>query len=185
MISKTIFSSLSLKSVATNSLLQESLACADTTLSLLYYVNRNVCRCVCAYTHIGVHVQRHTVNRTPSLLPLPPSFFLSLSLFLLHHSTPPEAKPAFLFIRLSLGLFYSLLFSSHSSPFCFSTFFCSSGGGSKTCQGVCWSAHGRCRTRRHQSVVVHTLMFSCVDRMLLWSEPAGTRSKCFVPKLNI
>lgn len=79
MISKTIFSSLSLKSVATNSLLQESLACADTTLSLLYYVNRNVCRCVCAYTHIGVHVQRHTVNRTPSLLP-PSSLFLPLTL---------------------------------------------------------------------------------------------------------
>lgn len=38
---------------------------------------------------------------------------------------------------------------------------------------------------RHQSVVVLTLMFSCVDQKLSGSESAGTQRKRCVPKLNI
>lgn len=115
-----IFSPSTLESVATDRLRQESSACADTTLPPLYYVNTKcVWTCVCASTHIGVHVQRNTVNRTPSPPPpSPPSFFLSLSLFLLHHSTPPEAKPAFLSVRLSLSP--SLSFFFFNSPPLFS-----------------------------------------------------------------
>lgn len=145
-----IFSPSTLESVATDRLRQESSACADTTLPPLYYVNTKcVWTCVCASTHIGVHVQRNTVNRTPSPPPpSPPSVFLSLSLFLLHHSTPPEAKPAFLSVRLSLSpslsnfIFFLFPSSFLPSPLpCFSTFFCSSreerregggGGQSKT-----------------------------------------------------
>ena len=41
---------------------------------------------------------------------------------------------------------------------------------------------------RHQSVVVLTLMFSCVDQKLLWSESSGggapRRHKCRVPKIK-
>lgn len=138
-ISKTIFLSRSLKSVATNSLLQESLACVDTTLPFLYCVNRDVCRrvCVCLYIYRCPCATTHCEPNTA------PPFFLSLSLFLLHHSTPPEAKPAFLFIRLSLLVFFTPSFFLPTPLPCFSTFFCSSGGGSKTrkaadceCQGL-------------------------------------------------
>lgn len=196
-----IFSPSTLESVATDRLRQESSACADTTLPPLYYVNTKcVWTCVCASTHIGVHVQRNTVNRTPSPPPpSPPSFFLSLSLFLLHHSTPPEAKPAFLSVRLSLSPSLSNLFFFYSPPLfspllslAFQPSFVvaerrggrEEGGGSPKHErrqnvnggALCRGAHGRCRASlRHQSVVVLTLMFSCVDQKLLWSETSGGR----------
>lgn len=53
-------------------------------------------------------MQRHTLKQLPSLLPpLLPRFYLSLSplMLLLHHSSPPWAKTAFLIIRPSLFFF--------------------------------------------------------------------------------
>lgn len=82
----------------------ESSACADATLPSPHCVTTNVCD----HMRKGVHVRGCTVGRTPSFLP---PFFHSLSLFLLHHSTLPEAKPAVLFIRLSRHFFYSFLSS--------------------------------------------------------------------------
>lgn len=97
-----------LQCAATNRLLQESLACADTTLSLRYYVNRSVCRRVGALTHTYRCPCAKTLSEPTPHPHFPPPFFLSLSLFLLHHSTLPGAKPAFLFIRLSLSFCLSL-----------------------------------------------------------------------------
>lgn len=114
-ISKTVFWSRSLKSVATGSLLQESLACVDTTPSLLYCVNRGVCRRVrvCAYTYIGVHVQRHTVNRAPPLLP--PSFLtlpLTLSVSLTSQHAARGQTCISLHSPLSLPFLFPPLFST-------------------------------------------------------------------------
>ena len=101
-------------SVTNNSLLQESSACADTC-SLMYYVNRNLCASVHAHTHKCPCAKTRYTDVSP------PFFF---SVFLLHHSTPPEAKPAFLFIRPSLCLFIPCSFLPTPLP-CFSTSFCS------------------------------------------------------------
>lgn len=97
------FSSHSLQSAASR------IFSLSLTLSSLHCVTANVCD----HMRKGVHVRRRTVGRTPSFFP--PSF-RSLSLFLLHHSVLPEAKPAILFICLSHLFLFSPLFSPTLQP---------------------------------------------------------------------
>ena len=93
---------------------------------------------MCASTHIGVHVQRNTVNRTPSLLPphLPLSSSHSLCFSYITARCPRPnlhfSPFASLSLSPSLSLIFFFLFPSSFLPSplpCFSTFFCSSGKG--------------------------------------------------------
>lgn len=119
-ISKTIFWSRSLKSVATDSLLQESSACVDTTPSLLYCVNRDVCRRVrvCLYIYRCPCAKTHCEPNTaspPPFLSYSSSHSLCFSYITARRPRPNLHFSSFASLSLS-AFFYSLLFSPHSSP---------------------------------------------------------------------
>lgn len=152
-ISRTIFSSLGLKSVANNSSIQETLACADTTLSLLYYVNKSVCRhtrvCVCLHTQIGVHVQWLTTNNTISphpYCPLSYPHFLYFSYITARCPRPNLHFPSF--APLPFFFLLSSSFYPHSSLLLFKPpFVVEEGvvqnmkGGAMWMPGICVEAH--------------------------------------------
>lgn len=122
MILKTMFSSSSLESVANNSLLQESLACADTTCSLLYYVNRYLCVCVpvhwcqCAKTHSAPNA-----ISPPPFLPLSSPLSLCFS-----YITARRPRPNLHFSSFAPLSVFFIPSSFLPTPLsCFSTSFCS------------------------------------------------------------
>lgn len=125
-ISKAIFSCLSLKSVATNSLLQESVQtrpCLCCIMSTEVCVDVRVCsytyRCPCAKTHCELN----TVA-PPPVLPLSSSLSLCFS-----YITARRPRPNLHFSSFaSLSVFF-IPSSFLLTPLpCFSTFFCSRGG---------------------------------------------------------
>lgn len=154
---------------------------------------------VCFYTYRCPCAKKHREPNTISSSPLT-SLFLPLTLSVSLTSQHAARGQTCISLRSPLSLSLSLKFFFFYSPPLFSPLLSlafqpsfvvaerrggrEEGGGSPKHErrqnvnggALCRGAHGRCRASlRHQSVVVLTLMFSCVDQKLLWSETSGGR----------
>lgn len=153
---------------------------------------------VCFYTYRCPCAKKHREPNTISSSPLT-SLFLPLTLSVSLTSQHAARGQTCISLRSPLSLSLSLIFFFNSPPLfspllslAFQPSFVvaerrggrEEGGGSPKHErrqnvnggALCRGAHGRCRASlRHQSVVVLTLMFSCVDQKLLWSETSGGR----------
>lgn len=153
---------------------------------------------VCFYTYRCPCAKKHREPNTISSSPLT-SLCLPLTLSVSLTSQHAARGQTCISLRSPLSLSLSLIFFFNSPPLfspllslAFQPSFVvaerrggrEEGGGSPKHErrqnvnggALCRGAHGRCRASlRHQSVVVLTLMFSCVDQKLLWSETSGGR----------
>lgn len=153
------------------------------------------------HTHIGVHVQRHSLNRppsTPTFLPLFLPLALCFSYITARCPRPNLHFSSFASLSLSLCLFYSLLFSPHSSPLAFQPPFVvqkwegGKGGGPKherrqnVNARVCVEAHMvAVLTATVSQLLFSRWCFIVLIKRCCGAEQQGVWRKCLVPKLNI